>query len=221
MAVFVAARDAAEIDRAAASSGLALDPSVRAQLAAFAELVARWNDRLNLVGAKTAPAVAEVLLDDALVLASRDVVPEGASIVDVGSGAGAPALPLLVARADLRATLVEPRRKRVAFLRTAIGSLGLEARAAVVEATIDPAAPSATAGTFDFSVSRATFPPPEWVVVGLALAPRCAVLLGEGARPEPPAGARLVTSRRYRLHASGTAREVAVYERLAPREFQP
>ncbi len=61
------------------------------------------------------------MLADALELAAR--IPKGARVVDVGSGAGAPGLPLSIARDDLEVTLVEPLQKRVSFVRVSVGAL--------------------------------------------------------------------------------------------------
>ena len=126
--IFDATRDRAVIDRLIEALGVHLpdvevEPARRERLAAFAALTAKWNETTNLIGAKTPEAVAEVLFADALLLMDERVLPSGARFVDVGAGAGAPALPLLLLRDDLHATLVEPRRLRVAFLRTAAATL--------------------------------------------------------------------------------------------------
>jgi len=175
-------------------------------LAAFAALVTTWNARLDLTAARTAEAVAEVLCADALVLAAAGLIPEGASVLDVGSGAGAPAIPLSILRPDLRLTLLEPARKRVAFLRTATGSLGLTERVRVVEGRLDPGAP-AVPGAFDLAMARATFPPAEWLALGRALAPSCLLFTAV----EPPPGA--VARADYRLPSSGAPRVLSRYDR--------
>ena len=55
-----------------------------------------------------------------------EVVPQGAAVADVGSGAGLPGLVLAIARPDLRVTLVEPLLRRTRFLEEAVAVLGLE-----------------------------------------------------------------------------------------------
>jgi len=79
-------------------------------------------------------AQLEVLLADALYLTNPALIPLGQRVVDIGSGAGAPALALALARPDLQVTLVEPLHKRVAFLRTAIGTLMSPKQVQVVNA---------------------------------------------------------------------------------------
>ncbi|HEY6425532.1 MAG TPA: 16S rRNA (guanine(527)-N(7))-methyltransferase RsmG [Pseudonocardiaceae bacterium] len=54
-----------------------------------------------------------------------ELLPEGARVLDVGSGAGLPGIPLALARPDLAITLLEPMERRVAWLREVIGQLGL------------------------------------------------------------------------------------------------
>ena len=74
------------------------------------------------------------------------MIPLGASVVDVGSGAGLPGIVLAVARPDLTITLVEPLARRTAFLSEAVTALGLDAAVTVVrgraeESSVDPLPP--------------------------------------------------------------------------------
>src|SRR5450631_1577355 len=109
------------IHEVAAATGLALDPAAERALSLWLDTLAVWNARMDLTAAKTPDDIAELMLTDAFVIASR--VPKGASVVDVGSGAGAPGLGIALARPDLRVALVEPLGKRVSFLRTVTGSV--------------------------------------------------------------------------------------------------
>ena len=116
-----------------------------------------WNARLDLTAAREEAALAEVLFADALVLRARELVPEGARVLDVGSGAGAPALPFAIVRADCRVAMLEPLRKRVAFLRTAIGTLDLAARVTAIEGRIDPAKFKPVGIRFKLNIGRVAF----------------------------------------------------------------
>lgn len=117
------------------SFGVRLGDDVRARLADYFELVERWNARLHLV-APCAPREFAVrhVLESLFALA---YIPRAAHIVDVGTGAGLPAIPCLVAREDLRATLVEASTKKAVFLREAISALGLRDAARVVNARFE------------------------------------------------------------------------------------
>ena len=75
------------------------------------DLLAEWNARMDLTAARTEDERIDLMLADALALAPR--IAEGARVVDVGTGAGAPGLALALLRPDLETTLVEPLTKRV------------------------------------------------------------------------------------------------------------
>jgi 16S rRNA (guanine527-N7)-methyltransferase len=117
-----------------------------AALGAFSAELARWGARMNLVGSTDRDAIRRHIEDS---LAAADYLPQKAAVVDLGSGAGFPGIPLALARPDLRFTLVEIREKRVAFLRHVARELALsiEIRATSIEV------PSGR--DFDFALLRA------------------------------------------------------------------
>lgn len=90
-------------------------------LLAYLELLAAWNARVNLTGARTPEERVRTLVAPVLPVAS--LVPEG-SVLDLGSGNGSPGLVLALLRPTLEVTLVEPRMRRVAFLREAARATG-------------------------------------------------------------------------------------------------
>jgi len=105
--------------------GAGVEPAVAERLAAFLELLARWQRSTNLVGAVTpARLVSEHVAES---LAALPLLPASGSLLDVGSGNGFPVLPLLLARSGLRGTLLEPRERRWAFLKEAVRELGVDA----------------------------------------------------------------------------------------------
>lgn len=155
-----------------------------AKLATLLDLVASWNARVDLTAARDARELVDLYLADAVVFAARGarVATGGEQWVDVGSGGGAPGLVLGVLRNDLALTLVEPRQKRVAFLRTALGTLGLSGISVVADRS-----DALAAGSADVAISRATLAPPEWAREGARLArARVWVLLARGELVEPP-----------------------------------
>ncbi|MFI7213116.1 16S rRNA (guanine(527)-N(7))-methyltransferase RsmG [Micromonospora maritima] len=91
--------------------------------AAYAELLATEGVVRGLIGPREAPRLWDRHLLNCAVVAER--IPEGASVIDVGSGAGLPGLVLAIARPDLTVTLVEPLARRVSFLIEAVQRLGL------------------------------------------------------------------------------------------------
>src|SRR5690349_4928158 len=98
---------------APASCGLSLMASdaARQQLVTWLDLVVAWSERVDLTAAKDPDTLVDLLLADAAVLASTQLT---GSVIDVGSGVGAPAIPLAILLPALTLTLVEPRERRAA-----------------------------------------------------------------------------------------------------------
>jgi 16S rRNA (guanine527-N7)-methyltransferase len=92
-----------------------------AALERYLDLVASWSPRVNLTGARTDAERVAVLV--APVLAAAPLLLPG-DLLDVGSGNGSPGLVLSLLRPELRATLLEPRQRRWAFLREAARAVG-------------------------------------------------------------------------------------------------
>ncbi|MBI5511738.1 MAG: 16S rRNA (guanine(527)-N(7))-methyltransferase RsmG [Deltaproteobacteria bacterium] len=118
-------------------------------LAAHWALVKTWNERVNLTSILDDGEAAWLHYRDSLE-ALRVLVP--GEVVDLGSGAGYPGIPLAIAEPGRRVTLVEPRRKRASFLETVAARLGLSNVVVVVGRSDDePAVRAANV------VTRATF----------------------------------------------------------------
>ena len=126
--------------------------------------------------------------------------------VDVGSGAGAPAIPLALFVPELELTLVEPRSKRVAFLRTALGVVG-RSDVKVVRGRSEELGPAG----FDVALSRATLPPLEWLREGARVARSAVwVLLARGERPALD-GWRVQADVEYRWPLTAVERRAICY----------
>jgi 16S rRNA (guanine527-N7)-methyltransferase len=181
-----------------------------ARLTAFVGRVAAFNAKMDLTAARGDDELVDLMLADALELAAR--IPEGARVVDVGSGAGAPGLPLAILRDDLEVTLVEPLQKRVSFLRVTVGALAWPG-ARRPKVTRDRGEAVADRGErFDVAISRATLPPPSWLELGARLAPEVWVLL---AQIEAPAreGLEVFDDVRYRWPLTDAERRAVRYRR--------
>ena len=96
----------------------------------YAELLATDGVLRGLIGPREAPRLWDRHLLNSAILG--EVVAEGATVADVGSGAGLPGLALAIARPDLSVTLLEPLLRRTRFLDEAVESLGLGDRVEVV-----------------------------------------------------------------------------------------
>jgi 16S rRNA (guanine527-N7)-methyltransferase len=92
----------------------------------YAQLVERWSARHNLVRVKSRRELVERHIVEALALLPE--MGKAGRLVDVGSGAGLPGVPLLCARPGWSGCLLEPREKRWAFLKTVVRELELDAQ---------------------------------------------------------------------------------------------
>ncbi len=123
-----------------------LAADAQAQLLAYIELLEKWNRAYNLPAVRDpVEMVSRHLLDSLAILPFV----HGATLADLGSGAGLPGIPLAIARPDLAVTLVESNGKKARFLREVARSLPL-ANVHVVEARVQD-----VAGAFDTVTARA------------------------------------------------------------------
>jgi 16S rRNA (guanine527-N7)-methyltransferase len=160
-------------------------------LARYAGLVLDWGSRINLTGARTPEALADEHLADAL--AALPHLPGGPfRFIDVGSGAGLPGLVLALVRGDASGVLLEPIRKKHAFLAYAARELGLAGRVEARAERLEMHLAGGAGASYDVAISRATWPAASWLVRGRPLArPGGRVYGFEGSTPgELPAGAR-------------------------------
>jgi 16S rRNA (guanine(527)-N(7))-methyltransferase RsmG len=127
------------------------------QIARFLDELATWGARINLVGSLERPALEMHVRDS---LAAARALPPGARVVDLGTGAGFPGIPIAIARADLDLVLVEIRERRVHFLRHVVRTLGL--RCEIRRASIEEAPPR----LFDRALLRAVAPLPDALAIG-------------------------------------------------------
>lgn len=93
--------------------------------AQYDDFLIDYNTKINLTRIIDPREVAVKHFGDSLTLLTQDVLPQGASIADVGTGAGFPGIPLAISRPDLQITLMDSLRKRIEFLRELIQALGI------------------------------------------------------------------------------------------------
>lgn len=104
--------------RNAATYGTSLDADTLDALAKYFELLNTWNTRLHLVAPTPPGDFATRHILESLMLLKH--LPQVAVVADIGSGAGLPIIPCLIARPDLRAVLIEASPKKAVFLNEAI-----------------------------------------------------------------------------------------------------
>lgn len=119
----------------------------------YAEFLVSENEKYNLTALTAPEDVAVKHFVDSLLPLRFGLLPEGAKVLDVGSGAGLPGIPLKIARPDLDVTVLDATGKKVAFMREAAGKAGVSVSAVCARAEEAAAKPPLREG-FDVVVSR-------------------------------------------------------------------
>lgn len=150
-----AAAPARLLDDGLAALGLDVPPAAREKLLQYVALLAKWNGIYNLTAIREpARMVSHHLLDSLAAVPALDAIAAGRAevrVLDVGSGAGLPGLPLAIVRPAWRVTLCEPVQKKVAFMTQAIAEL----RLGNAHASLGRVEDLRTAEAFAIVVSRA------------------------------------------------------------------
>jgi 16S rRNA (guanine527-N7)-methyltransferase len=99
------------------------DPGALESLSAFLDLLVKWNARTNLTAIRDPEEIVRRHFGESLFVARY--LPACSTLLDLGSGAGFPGLPIQIARPGLNVTLAESQNKKASFLREAVRTLGL------------------------------------------------------------------------------------------------
>ena len=151
----------------------------------YAELLAGTGIAHGHLGPREVPRLWDRHLANSAVVA--DLLPVGAHVVDVGSGAGLPGVPLAIRRADLRVVLLEPMLRRTAFLEQVVTSLELSAQVQVVRGRAEESTVQAQLGAGSWVTARAVAPLERllaWCLPLLAPGGRLLALKGSTATDE-------------------------------------
>lgn len=136
---------------------LSVDEKAAERLCAYYHLLIEWNEKMNLTALTEPEDVALKHFADSLMLLEYVAIPDGASVIDVGTGAGFPGLVLKIARPDIRLTLLDSLNKRLVFLEEVCEQLALDG-VEIVHARAEDGARTELRDSFDFAVSRAVAP---------------------------------------------------------------
>jgi 16S rRNA (guanine527-N7)-methyltransferase len=94
------------------------------RLSTYLDLLLKWNARTNLTAIRDPEEIVRRHFGESL-FAARHLDPDTVSLLDFGSGAGFPGLPIALLRPDIQVTLAESQNKKAAFLREAVRTLSL------------------------------------------------------------------------------------------------
>ena len=125
------------------------------QFLMYYELLVEWNRKINLTAITEFEEVSAKHFLDSLLLYRVPEVRLTGSLIDIGTGAGFPGIPLSIMNPELHVTLLDSLRKRVSFLEICCRELGLQNTAAVHARAEDAARNPDMREQYDFAVSRA------------------------------------------------------------------
>ena len=98
------------------------------RLDCYAQLLVEWNQKINLTAITQPDDIVIKHFVDSLLLLDAVDLPVGASLIDVGTGAGFPSLPVAVVRGDLKPTLLDSLNKRLVFLEELCRNIAVNAQ---------------------------------------------------------------------------------------------
>ena len=120
----------------------------------YASLLIEWNEKINLTAITDENDIAIKHFIDSISLLRSVDIKQGASVIDIGTGAGFPGIPLKIMRPDIKLTLLDSLNKRLLFLDEVCDSLGITAELIHARAEECSRQPSHRE-KYDYAVSRA------------------------------------------------------------------
>lgn len=143
------------LKKAAEEYGISLSETQLQQFDRYQELLVEWNQKMNLTALTEPKDVAIKHMIDSVSVYDEKWFSEGMSVIDVGTGAGFPGLPLKILCPSLKVTLLDSLNKRVKFLETVVSELGLSDTVCVHARAEEAARQKQYREKFDAVVSRA------------------------------------------------------------------
>lgn len=120
----------------------------------YARLLTEWNEKINLTAITEPSEIVIKHFVDSLTIFNVIDIPQGAKVIDVGTGAGFPGLVMKIARPDLDITLMDSTKKRLTVIEDILDNMGLETE--IVHSRAEEAGKSAAyREKYDFATARA------------------------------------------------------------------
>ena len=146
---------------------LIYDETVLNNCAAYYAMVVEANRRQNLTRITDEAQAAEQHFADAMALCAAFDLPQGCRVVDIGTGAGFPGVPLKLLRPDVNMTLLDASSKKTDFIKTALEKMNVQAD--VICGRAEELAAGPLRESFDIAVSRALAPMPMLLELAVPL----------------------------------------------------
>lgn len=121
----------------------------------YMKLLQEWNEKINLTAIVEDEEIIKKHFIDSIKAFKRDEFKKANTLIDVGTGAGFPGLPIAIMRNDISVTLLDSLNKRVNFLNTVINELGLSNVTTIHSRAEDGARDKRLREKFDIATSRA------------------------------------------------------------------
>lgn len=121
----------------------------------YFRLLVEWNQKMNLTAITEPREVAVKHMVDSLSAFDENSFPENCSVIDVGTGAGFPGIPIKILRPDIKLTLLDSQNKRISFLKAIVDTLKLENVECLHGRAEETARNEVYREKFDVAVSRA------------------------------------------------------------------
>lgn len=135
--------------------GISLSDEQLDQFDKYYQLLVEWNEKINLTAITEPREVAIKHMVDSLSCWQADLFEAGIAVIDVGTGAGFPGIPLKIYRPDIKLILLDSLNKRIKFLQTVVDELGLKDVKCIHARAEEAARNKALREKFDLVVSRA------------------------------------------------------------------
>ncbi|NLO46220.1 MAG: 16S rRNA (guanine(527)-N(7))-methyltransferase RsmG [Clostridiales bacterium] len=134
--------------------GIQLDETALDRFDFYAKRLVEKNKTMNLTSIVEPQDIAVKYFADSLSLISKTSLPRGAKVIDIGTGAGFPGVPLLIARPDLKMTLLDGTGKKLRFIEETLHEMDMAAE--IIHARAEDSSKSPEhREMFDFAASRA------------------------------------------------------------------
>ena len=143
------------MSKAAEDVGLELTEEKYNKFIKYMRLLQEWNEKINLTAITEDEEIIKKHFIDCIKAFKRDEFKKAQTLIDVGTGAGFPGLPIAIMREDLNVTLLDSLNKRINFLNTIIRELGLKNITTIHSRAEDGARDKKLREKFDIATSRA------------------------------------------------------------------